>query len=195
MKKQETKKAAYGGAGSRIRQGMLNLRNESAEQLSNPAKLAALVLYLFAGLAVLAIPPHALRMREKAEIELTLMAAFAAAWTAIGAVLAGRELEAIKRMADDKELAGAPNHIEGLRRMRQGQARLAQAMLTASNYCAKGTLAATVVALLAVGKIASVGMWDAAQERREKAAEAQHLHEAGRIALAAGSRETPSAKR
>ena len=88
----------------------------------------------------------------------------------IGAVLSGRELAEIQRIAADKELTGATSHVEGLHRMRQGQARMAKAMIAASNYCAKGTWAATLVAILAAAKIMSISLWDSAQEQRTETA-------------------------
>ena len=178
-----------------LRDGFRNLKREAVETWSNLAKLAATLLYVFCCLTVVCVPSNMLRMREKADIALTLLAAFAAAWTAIGAVLAGQELKEIKRIANGKELAGAPNHVEGLRRMREGQARLAQAMLTASNYCAKGTLAAMCVAVLTAGKIASVSLWDTAREHREETVASQRGHEPEKSAAIAASEPELSTKR
>ncbi len=133
----------------------------SEELLGNAARLCFAVVYLVFGAIIFRFPGHELPRSDKGDIALTLLGAFAATWIAIGTVLSRRELARIQRIADDKELVGSPNHVEGLRRMREGQARMAAAMVSASNYCAGGTVLATCVALAAAGKIAAVSWWDA----------------------------------
>lgn len=137
------------------------VKEGSDEFFGNVARVCFAVVYFAIGFFIFRFPGRTLPHGDRVDIVLTLLGAFAATWIAIGAVLSRRELARIQRIADDKELVGSPNHVEGLRRMREGQALMAAAMVSASKYCAGGTVLATCVALAAAGKIAAVSWWDA----------------------------------